>query len=273
MAGRRTLCDSSTGRVVFLRFSGAHSNNHPAIRQHPNHLQVIIDKLYQYAIIVSLNRHDSSVPCETMRPRHAVLLTPLECTVPICILFSKQSAPVNPLKCALTTRSQLIENTATLSLAECAVTRLSPATPLECAVAKKVGGGGYSHHFVTNLSFAMSEAEGPLLPRHNAQVLSFQILAHSFALFCTLAKLNPFPFKQLRTLCRKPASSRYLLPALHYAVHVRVAIGYRRESRVTSPTVPNRTDAYALLHIYNCCAVLPSLHSGDRPFVPPWRSS
>jgi len=34
--------------------------------------------------------------------------------------------------------------------------------------------------------------------------LSFHILAHSFALFCTLQKLNSFLFKRFRTLCKKP---------------------------------------------------------------------
>src|SRR6266478_4751640 len=34
--------------------------------------------------------------------------------------------------------------------------------------------------------------------------LCFQILAHSFALFCTHARLNPFIFKRFRTLCKKP---------------------------------------------------------------------
>ena len=33
--------------------------------------------------------------------------------------------------------------------------------------------------------------------------LSFHILAHSFALFCTRAKLNSFIFKRFRTLCTK----------------------------------------------------------------------
>src|SRR2546422_9863493 len=35
------------------------------------------------------------------------------------------------------------------------------------------------------------------------QVLSFQILAHSFALFRTHAKSNSFLFKRFRTLCQK----------------------------------------------------------------------
>src|SRR5260370_6148142 len=34
--------------------------------------------------------------------------------------------------------------------------------------------------------------------------LCFQILAHSLALFCTHARLNPFIFKRFRTLCKKP---------------------------------------------------------------------
>src|SRR5260370_37298579 len=49
-------------------FPGARSNRHPAIPQHPNNLQVITDISYQYAIMVSLSRHDCSVPCEPCAP-------------------------------------------------------------------------------------------------------------------------------------------------------------------------------------------------------------
>ena len=45
------------------------------------------------------------------------------------------------------------------------------------------------------------------------------------------------------------------------------------ETSPSSPPVLNRTDAAALPHIYRCCAILPSLRSGDRPFLPPWRLS
>src|SRR6266581_848036 len=38
---------------------------------------------------------------------------------------------------------------------------------------------------------------------HCTQVLSFHTLAHSFALSCTLGKLNPFIFKRFRTPCEK----------------------------------------------------------------------
>jgi len=44
---------------------------------------------------------------------------------------------------------------------------------------------------------------GPLITLRSTQVLSFHILAHSFALFCTHTKLNPFLFKRFRTLCKK----------------------------------------------------------------------
>jgi hypothetical protein len=37
----------------------------------------------------------------------------------------------------------------------------------------------------------------------SAQMLSFQVLAHSFALFCIFQKLNSFVFKRFRTLCAK----------------------------------------------------------------------
>jgi len=43
----------------------------------------------------------------------------------------------------------------------------------------------------------------PPVTRHCIQVLSSHTLAHSFALFCTLQKLNPFLFKRFRTLRQK----------------------------------------------------------------------
>ena len=76
-----------------------------------------------------------------MRPRYAVLLTPLESADPTCLLISIINAPVTPLESALTDPSQLAENTAALSLLECALTRFSPATPLESALTKNNGGG------------------------------------------------------------------------------------------------------------------------------------
>jgi hypothetical protein len=127
-----------------------------------------------------------------MRPRHAVLLTPLARAVPSSLLISILHSAVTPLESALTTPSQVTENTVTLSPLECALTRLSPATPLECALTKNTGGGGLPGHPVTRHS--------PPATRRYTQVLSFHTLAHSFALFCTPAKLNSFVFKLFRTL-------------------------------------------------------------------------
>ncbi len=124
-----------------------------------------------------------------MLARHAVLLTPLECAVPSSILYSKQSPPVTSLESALTSQSQLVENTATLSLVECALTRLSPATPLECAVPKKQGGGGSffplfsASKAVGGNEFAPSKAEGPLSPISHP--LS-PLFSYSCVLFCAL---------------------------------------------------------------------------------------
>jgi hypothetical protein len=82
-------------------FPGAKLNRHPAIWQHPNHLQVIIDIRYQYAIIFSLSWHDSSVPCEPMRPRPAVLLTPSKPSYPTQLPFRQHFARVSPLDATL----------------------------------------------------------------------------------------------------------------------------------------------------------------------------
>src|SRR3989442_11793076 len=52
---------------------------------------------------------------------------------------------------------------------------------------------------------------------HYTQVLSFQILAHSFALSCTLRKLNPLIFKRFRTLCKKtPGGGVVLVSPANY---------------------------------------------------------
>src|SRR5260370_32256988 len=109
------------------------------------------------------------------RPSSAVLLTPLECPFPSLILTSIQSAPGNPLESALTSHSQTVENTATLSLLECALTRLSPATPLESALTKNRAGGGSLFWFRSS----------PLTMCRSPQYSS-SFFSHSCALFCSL---------------------------------------------------------------------------------------
>src|SRR6266446_1321923 len=120
-----------------------------------------------------------------MPARHAVLLTPLECTVPIIILYSKQRQPI---------------------------------TPLECAVPEKTGEGAHSFHSgnsppqanARGHSFTLSGADrrfrpcrkGPLITRHNSQVLSFHSLPHSFPVNLRHSPNNPCGIKCFRTLCR-----------------------------------------------------------------------
>ena len=62
---------------------------------------------------------------------------------------------------------------------------------------------------------------------HKTQVLSFHILAHSFAHFCNLAKLNSFLLKRFRTLyqkpprvgcCRQPKPNNFGRPALSVTI-------------------------------------------------------
>ena len=72
--------------------------------------------------------------------RSDVPLSLSEYTLTSCCLSYKQIAPVTPLECALTYHSQLTENTATLSPAECAVTDRALVSPLECALTKERGG-------------------------------------------------------------------------------------------------------------------------------------
>src|SRR6266478_83352 len=127
-----------------------------------------------------------------MLARHAVLLTRLECAVPSSILYSKQNQPVTSLESALTSQPQLVENTATLSLVECALTRLSPATPLECAVPKNLGGGGSFFPFWNS----------PTVTRRCIHVLSFHVLMG--CPFC-----NPFVLMVFHLMGVPPWSSYY----------------------------------------------------------------
>jgi len=50
-------------------------------------------------------------------------------------------------------------------------------------------------------------------------------------------------------------------------------LGFDVQTSPSAPPVLNRTDDSTPPHIYNRCAILPSLRSGDRPFLPPWRPS
>src|SRR2546427_4192951 len=72
-----------------------------------------------------------------------------------------------------------------------------PASPLFAILTKTPGVWGYSSHFGT------ARAVLPTGTPYIIQVLSFHVLAQSFALFCIRKKINSFVFKQFRTLWQK----------------------------------------------------------------------
>jgi len=62
------LDTASRQKLIILTSSQAQFKSIFAIPKHPNHLQVTIDRRYQYAIMVSLSRHFPSVPCNPCAP-------------------------------------------------------------------------------------------------------------------------------------------------------------------------------------------------------------
>src|SRR5258708_4467481 len=70
-------------------------------------------------------------------------------------------------------------------------------SPLFLTLTKRPGVWGYSSHFGT------APALSVMGTRYIIQVISFHILAHSFALFCILKELNSLLFNRFRTLCPK----------------------------------------------------------------------
>jgi hypothetical protein len=83
----------------------------------------------------------------TMRPRRAVPLTPLKSRGLTRLLSCKQIASVSPFFAALTNRSQIAENTATLSLLASTLTGFAPLSPAFATHTKTTGGGGVSFPF------------------------------------------------------------------------------------------------------------------------------
>ncbi len=151
-------------------------------------------------------------------PAHQVVLNPLESAVPKNMPISIQIAPVTSLECALTSHFELIENTATLSLAESALTSISLARPLESALTKNTGGTslqdkGLSHSSLHPSTYLPSSVHTskfripqllclPLLRKLPAcgGILPISELATRHSPLATVLKF--FPFTSLRTLLR-----------------------------------------------------------------------
>jgi hypothetical protein len=89
--------------------------------------------------MVGLRRQAFPAPRQ-MPSRQAVLLTPPKSSCSGERLSYNHTPLTTPVECAVTSLSQIVENTATLSPAKCALTRMSPARPLEYALAKNTRG-------------------------------------------------------------------------------------------------------------------------------------
>src|SRR6266567_4498907 len=127
----------------------------PATSHKVRHLKYLLTSNGTMLLCLLTFLHDP-LPCLPRTSRGAKVLCPV--TMSPCRLLLKtsplvrpaslpsvkqavnQNAHATPLECALTGHPQLIENTATLSPSECAVTQIRAVSPLECAVPRKVGG-------------------------------------------------------------------------------------------------------------------------------------
>ncbi len=122
--------------------------------------------------------------------RSPYILISLLTSLPVLRHRKGTPATATPSECALTSLSQVAENTTTLSPVECAVTQNDALSPLECAVPKKWGEGGncrVSPQFPTLSSFARhSSAFANALP-----LLCFHSLTN-----CPICKSFVFMFLQ-----------------------------------------------------------------------------
>jgi hypothetical protein len=103
----------------------------------------------------------------------------------------------------------------------------------------------------------------PYLPRAKPRgPLSFHVLAHSFALFCTHQKLNSFVFTRFRTLCQKP-------PGGGGASATRSAFRGRRDSLLSSDCSLRGNPPSASFSVDGACIDMVgvfSVHSASIPF-------
>ena len=134
-----------------------------------------------------------------MSPRQVVLLTSLEWAVPRNILVSVLNDFITFLESAFTSHSQLAENTATLSLLECALRRFSPVNPLvRMRTCEKHRGWVLRFRFAVYRSHFLSPC--PLI-HHSLSPITFL-----FTLLRTLlhsSKTHPFYFQSIQHSLRK----------------------------------------------------------------------
>ena len=129
-----------------------------------------------------------------MGARHAVLLTPSKCSGSFQLLFYKQSPSVSPLFATLTSRPQLTEKTATLSLFLATHTASSPVTPVFATLTKTAG--------VSLLLFPFWFTPRTSGTRRSS-LATTPLFSHSYELLCSYQKSNSFVFIQFQTLSKK----------------------------------------------------------------------
>jgi len=148
--------------VALFRISPRQFKSTPCYPTASKPLKVIIDEQYQYAIMVWLIRHDSSVPCEPCSPaRRSFQLPQNLCARPE--LFT-----------AIRSRPTILDFRSLFS-SGCALFHFPyPVSPVLATLAKTAG-------VYTNNSHSGTLHSSPFT-RHWTQVLSFRTLPNSFAL-------------------------------------------------------------------------------------------
>ena len=207
-----------------------------------------------------------------MRPRHAVLLTehaakhahPERASrAEGSLLAGSLPIPAHPaqlLSRQHIVRASSLDATLMSSLVNVANKRLTAGlNPLDATLTKNTGEGGPFFPFWNS----------PLVNNPCIQALSFHALTH--CPFCNSSLFTHMHVVGGGTPLTTPAARSFT------TVNSRCSYDFppvtSHQSRVLHPPVPNRTDGHTLQPVHTPCAILPFLLSGDRPFLPPRRSS
>jgi hypothetical protein len=126
-----------------------------------------------------------------MGARHAVLLTPPKSSRPTQLLFYQHNASVSPVFATLTSHSQLIENSATLSPFPATLRASAPVSPLFATLPQTAG---VSHHL---FPFWNSPLWSLALTRRSPLLHCFHTLTNSFAFLKFITPLLSCNYKLL----------------------------------------------------------------------------
>ena len=225
--------------------------------------------------MVSLSRHDSSVPCEPCTSRPAVLLIPSSfCTFPR-LLPEESTRPTWLLSHQHFLRVSPLDATLMTSPASIANKRLTvELNPLDATFTKRRGWGAPPFDVLTPIPPNVSNAF-PIYPLcfHTLvaltgstapeQLFSNQPVTHSFRRDGGVPPSRPLPIFS-GSLSRPQRFQRGPQPCRKEPVFHQSRVT-SHQSRVMPPPVHNSTLGYALPHVYCPRAILPSLRPWDRP--------